>query len=90
MVPIKARRLMPCFFLIYVHSFLFCSSLKVIGNLDPVVAVGDKLPRDSKKTTHCSALTFVEALLTVQDGDPEPFETGGPVELTMVLVELSI
>lgn len=37
-----------------------------------------------------SALTFVEALLTVQDGDPEPFETGGSMKLTMVLVQRPI
>lgn len=36
------------------------------------------------------ALTFVEALLTVHDGNPVSSETGGPVELTMVLVQLPI
>lgn len=36
------------------------------------------------------ALTFVEALLTVHDGNPVSSETGGPVELTVVLVQLPI
>lgn len=36
------------------------------------------------------ALTFVEALLTVHDGNLVSSEAGGPVELTMVLVQLPI
>lgn len=36
------------------------------------------------------ALTFVEALLAVRDGYPVSLEAGGPVELTMVLVQLPI
>lgn len=36
------------------------------------------------------ALTFVEALLTVHDGNPVSSKTGGSVELTMVLVQLPI
>lgn len=36
------------------------------------------------------ALTFVETLLTVHDGNLVSSEAGGPVELTMVLVQLPI
>lgn len=35
-------------------------------------------------------LTFVEALFAVQDGKLVSPEAGGPVELTMVLVELPV
>lgn len=37
-----------------------------------------------------SGLTFVEALLTVNDGNPVSSEAGGTMELTMVLVQLPI
>lgn len=44
----------------------------------------------AKLSRYCWGLTFVEAFFTVHDGDAEPFETGGPMELTMVLVQLPI
>lgn len=37
-----------------------------------------------------SILTFIEALFTVHDGNPVSSQTGGAVELTVVLVELPI
>lgn len=74
----------------FVNSFSCCCSLK--GNLDPVLSSwrGQACQTLVKVKIHCADLTFVEALLTVHDGDPEAFETGGPMELTMVLVQLPI
>lgn len=42
-----------------------------------------------RKRSH-EALTFVKALLTVHDGNPVSPEAGGPMELTVVLVQLPI
>lgn len=50
-------------------------------------SAGHTYVHDGKIT---GALTFVETLLTVHDGNLVSSEAGGPVELTMVLVQLPI